>query len=55
MIDAAAAELDAGSGAGFSNVLSLELFNEARLANSLLKLFDERLSVDSVGDELLVG
>lgn len=48
----AAAELEASGGAGgFSNVLSLELVNDARLANSLLKLFDERLSVESVGGD----
>lgn len=35
-------------------VLSLGLVNDARLANSLLKLFDERLSAESAdGEELL--
>ena len=41
-----------GGGGRLSNVLSLELVNDARLANSSLKLFDERLSEDNVGDDV---
>ena len=33
----------------FSKTLSLELFNEAKLANSLLKLFDDRFNLDIDG------